>query len=191
MKNMNNKTKKWLVVAGCLVICAVLVVMIGNQFKTEPYTDQPLPNTSSEANDVTVDTNVAEKEKEVVVTIPDLTKLDSTKPESTDNGAVSTGTEQTIQGDVTKPEYTEEQMKNPDQKPNGDKVTEQDKVQEHEKVEPPKDVPKPDSKPSGGDTQNGKIYVPGFGWIEDNGGGGQGTVGESDGDINKQVGTMD
>ena len=38
--------------------------------------------------------------------------------------------------------------------------------------------------------EDGKIYVPGFGWITDNGGGGQGTTVDGDGDINKQVGNM-
>lgn len=36
----------------------------------------------------------------------------------------------------------------------------------------PEQKPKPESyKPQGGEKENGKIYVPGFGWIEDKGGG--------------------
>lgn len=188
MKNMNDKTKKWLTVAGCLVVCAVLVGVISTRFKTEPPQDEPLPTQSSQPSDVTVDPGTAEKEKEPVV-IPPSTST----PEPSNNGAVSSGTEQTIQPDVSKPEYTEDQLKDPTQKPNGDVVTEQDKPVEHDKVVQPTEPPKPQesSKPSGGDTKDGKIYVPGFGWIEDEGGGGQGVVGESDGDINKQVGTMD
>ena len=140
-------------------------------------------------SNVTVDPKVpqnTEKEKDVTIA-----PSDTTQPTSTDNGAVSSGTEQTIQGDVSKPEYTEEQLKNPEQKPNGDEVTEQDKPVDHDKVEKPKTTPKIDGQPQGGDTKDGKIYVPGFGWINDQGGGGQGTVGKSDGDINKQVGTID
>jgi len=57
-------------------------------------------------------------------------------------------------------------------------------------VEKPKDTPKNDNQPQGGETKDGKIYVPGFGWIDDNGGGGQGTTVDGDGDINKQVGNM-
>jgi len=109
---------------------------------------------------------------------------------STDNGAVSNGTEQTIQGNVSKPEYTEEQRKDPTQKPNSEKVTESPKAVDHDKVEQPKETPKSESQPQGGETKDGKIYVPGFGWIDDNGGGGQGTTVDGDGDINKQVGNM-
>ena len=41
-----------------------------------------------------------------------------------------------------------------------------------------------------GITNDGKIYVPGFGWIDDIGEG-QGTAVDGDGDINKQIGNMD
>ena len=188
MKNMNEKTKRWLLIAGGLALCMVLVVAITDQFKTEKPTDAPLPSQSSTVPDVTVDPNApdnAEKEKDVVIQMPD-----TTKSSESDNGAVDTGTEQTIQGDVTKPEYTEEKLKNPDQKPNGEPVTEKDKVQDHDKVETPVAPPKTDNQPQGGDVNSkGETYLPGFGWIQ-NSGENQGIVGESDGDINKQVGTM-
>ena len=186
MKNMNDKAKKWLTIVGCLALCAVLVVLIGQQFKTDKPTDDALPPESFGVSDVAVDPKVPDSaEKEISVTPPD-----TTQPASTDNGAVSSGTEQTIQGDVSKPEYTEEQLTDPTQKPNGEKVTEPPKPVEHDKVEKPKEAPKNDSQAQGGETKDGKIYVPGFGWITDNGGGGQGTTVDGDGDINKQVGNM-
>lgn len=189
MKNMNPKMKKWLTVAGCLTLCVVLVVLIGQQFKPPKPADDALLSQSSGVSDVTIDPKApdsSEKENEVTVTPPD-----TTQPTSSDNGAVSSGVEQTIQGDVSKPEYTEEQLKDPTQKPNGEKVTEPPKPVDHDKVEKPQDTPKNDSQPQGGETKDGKIYVPGFGWITDNGGGGQGTTVDGDGDINKQVGNMD
>jgi FtsZ-interacting cell division protein ZipA len=185
---MNNKMKKWLTVIGCLAICAVLVVLIGQQFKSPKPVDNPHPPQSSEVSDVTVEPSEpdsAEKGKEVVVTPPD-----TSQPVSTDNGAVSSGTEQTIQGDVSKPEYTEEQLQDSTQKPNGEKVTEPPTAVDHDKVEQPKETPKSESQPQGGETKDGKIYVPGFGWIDDIGDG-QGTTVDGDGDINKRVGIMD
>ena len=190
MKNMNAKTKKWLAIAGGLALCVVLVVLIGQRFQTPEQVDAPLPSQSSEVSDVTVEPpepdstepDSTEKEKEVVVTPPD-----TSQPVSTDNGAVSSGTEQTIQGDVSKPEYTEEQLKDPTQKPNGEKVTEPPKPVDHDKVEQPKETPKqePSSKPSGGGNS-----IPGFDNVP-NLGDNQVIEGKSDGDINKQVGTMD
>lgn len=41
-----------------------------------------------------------------------------------------------------------------------------------------------------GDTQGGSIYLEGFGWIPDEGGGSVQHNIDSDGDINKQVGNM-
>lgn len=182
MKNMNDKTKMWLLVAGGLALSAVLVVAITSQFRTEKPQDAPLLPPSSSASDVTVDPNApdnTEKEKNVVVQQPN-----TAPPASSDNGAVDKGTDQTIQGDAVKPEYTEEELKNPDQKPNGDPVTEQDKPQEHDKVETPVTPPQT-SKPSGGGNS-----IPGFDNVP-NLGENQVIEGKSDGDINKQVGTMD
>lgn len=180
MKNMNDKTKKWLLVAGGLALCAVLVVAITGQFKTEKPTDAPLPSQSSSVSDVTVDPSTpdnTEKEKDVVIQTPD-----ATPPASSDNGAVDTGTEQTIQGDVTKPEYTEEQLTNPNQKPNGDPVTEADTVQDHDKVETPVTPPAP-SKPSGGNS------IPGFDNVPD-GGANQGEYVDDMYENGNKVGTM-
>ena len=181
MKNISDKAKKRLTITGCLAICVVLVVLIGQQFKTDKPVDDPLPSQSSAVSDVTVDPNApdnAEKEKNMVIQLPD-----TTQPTSSGNGAVDKGTDQTIQGDVTKPEYNENELKNPDQKPNGEKITEQDKPVDHDKVEKSKDPPA-SSKPSGGNSIPGLDNVPNLG---EN----QVIEGKSDGDINKQVGTMD
>lgn len=179
MKNISDKAKKRLTITGCLAICVVLVVLIGQQFKTDKPVDDPLPPQSATVSDVTVNPNAPDNaEKEVVIQLPD-----TTQSTSSDNGAVDKGTDQTIQGDVTKPEYTDEQLKKPDQKPNGDPATETDKVKDHDKVEKPKDPPAP-SKPSGGNS------IPGFDNVP-NAGANQGEYVDGDGDINKQVGTMD
>lgn len=181
MKNISDKAKKRLTITGCLAICVVLVVLIGQQFKTDKPVDDPLPPQNSSVSGVTVDPNApdnAEKEKDVVIQLPD-----TTQPASSDNGAVDKGTDQTIQGDATKPEYTEKELKNPDQKPNGEKITEQDKPVDHDKEEKPKDPPA-SNKPSGGNS------IPGFDNVPD-GGANQVIEVDGDGDINKQVGTMD
>lgn len=185
MKNMNDKTKRWLFIAGGLALSAVLVVAIAGQFRTPPIQDVDIPPQRSSSQNVTVDTpDIAEKEDDIVVPPIQIPE------ESESANGVDKGNEQTIQPDISeKPTYTEEELKNPDQKPNGDKVTDGDKPQDHDKVEKPVTPPKRDNQPQGGDKKDGQIYVPGFGWIDDIGEG-QGTVGESDGDINKQVGIM-
>lgn len=184
MKNINDRLKKWLLIAGGLALSVVLVVAIMSQFKALPINDLDLPEQNSSTQKVEVENpDIAEKEDDIKV--PPIQIQEETK---TGNG-IDKGTEQTIQPDPIKPEYTDEQLKNPEQKPNGEKVTEQDKPIEHSKVEKPSTPPKSDSQPQGGEKKNGQIYVPGFGWIDDIGEG-QGTVVDGEGDINKQVGIM-
>ena len=55
MKNMNDKTKKWLVVAGGLAVSAVLLVLIAGTFKTPTAQDVDIPQSSSEVQDIVVD----------------------------------------------------------------------------------------------------------------------------------------
>lgn len=185
MKNMNEKTKKWLFIAGGLALSAVLMVAIAGQFRTAPIQDVDIPPQSSSSQDVTVDTpDITEKEDGI--TVPPI----QIPQESESTNGVDKGTEQTIQPNTSeKPTYTDEELKNPDQKPNGDKVTENDKPQDHDKVEKPVTPPKTDNQPQGGDKKDGQIYVPGFGWIDDIGEG-QGTVADDMYENGNKVGIM-
>ena len=185
MKNINEKVKKWLIISGGLVLSAVLLVAIMSQFKAPPINDLDLPDPYSTTQKVAVESpDMTEKENDIKVPPIEIEK------EPNNANGVDKGIEQTIQPDPIKPEYTDEQLKNPDQKPNGEKVTEKDKPVEHNKVEKPNTPPKSDNQPQGGDVNSkGEIYLPGFGWIK-NSGENQRIAGESDGDINKQVGIM-
>ena len=187
MNNINDKTKRRLIIASGLIISVILIVLISAQFKKEPIEDVVLPDQSIEANDVIIENPViTEKEDEIIVP-----EIEIPNTEKADNGGIDTGTEQTIQGDVEKPkEPTKEQLTDPTQKPNGEKVETPPEPVAHDKVEKPTETPKNNDVPQGGDTNNGKIYVSGFGWIDDVGEG-QGTAVDGEGDINKQIGNMD
>lgn len=58
-----------------------------------------------------------------------------------ENGADFTGTEQTIQGDSVKPEYTEEELKDPTKTPDGTPVEGTPEPQDHNNVTPPPEQP--------------------------------------------------
>lgn len=213
MKNINDKTKKWLVVSSGLLISLVLIFMISSKFQKEPIEETILPNQEKQASEKIVETlndkikidkeDTADKEKSIdeVDNINseengekedievEKIKIPDTKPN--DKNGVDKGTEQTIQKKVEKPkEPTKEQLKDPTHKPNGEKVTEPPKNVDHEKVEKPKEPPKKKDDPKGGDTNSkGQTYMPGFGWVE-NSGENKGTEVDGDGDINKQIGDM-
>lgn len=212
MKKINDNIKKWLVVAGGLVICAVLVAMISSQFQKEPLEDMVLPNEKTEVGNISIEKpndkgkeetrknedkiedvnskdNEDKTEKEEGIKVPPIKVTDT---QATNKNGIDKGTKQTIQKDAEKPkEPTKEELTDPTQKPNGEKVVEPPKNVDHDKVEKPVEPPKKKDEPKGGDTNNkGQTYLPGFGWIE-NSGENQGIKVDGDGDINKQVGNMD
>ena len=159
---MKNVSKKWLTVVGCLVVCAVLVVLIAGQFGNEPVTVDPLPTNSSQSSNVVVtqpDGDAADntEKKDPVEVKPEIPS--NTPDASGDNGAVSTGTEQTIQPDPVKPEPDEEALKDPTKKPDGTPVEGIPKSEDHDNVTPP---PAPPSTNTGGG-------LPGFDNVPDGG----------------------
>lgn len=185
---MKQSTKKWLVVAGGLALCAVLVVLIIGRFEKAPPQDAPLPTATSQPGGVVVqdpDTSGApesetpEKEDEAPVMKPNIPASTPTTSDA-GGGAVSSGTEQTIQPDPVKPTPSEDALKDPTQKPDGTPVEGTPTPVDHDKVTPP---PPPPSTNTGGG-------LPGFDNVPD-AGPNQVIEGQSDGDINKQVGIMD
>lgn len=175
---MKNSTKKWLTVAGCLAVCAVLVIAIASSFSKDKVTDDPLPPSSSQQSDVVVDPDSStpppsesgdEQKPEDDVTVRPETPDAGTGTDA-GNGADFTGTEQTIQSDPVKPEYTEEELKDPTKTPDGTPVEGTPEPQDHDTYEPPKDIPASSGEPQGGDVNEaGQTYLPGFGWIENSG----------------------
>ncbi|MGF7145466.1 hypothetical protein HNQ56_003909 [Anaerotaenia torta] len=182
---LTDKTKKRLTIAGLGVVCVVLVIAIASQFKPEApkgVSIQPSSTVSDEVNPADVIPSPSTE-----VTVPSINPTESSAPPA--GAGDSNGAEQSIQAEVTKPTEPPQEVKtDPSKTPDGQKV---DKVTpvEHDKVTKPENPPS--GTPESGDKKDGKIYVPGFGWIDDNGGGVQQNDVGSDGDINKQVGNMD
>lgn len=212
MKKINDNIKKWLVVAGGLVICAVLVAMISSRFQKEPLEDMVLPNEKTEVGNIIIEKpndkgkegtkenddkiedvnskdNEDKIEKEEGIKVPPIKVPDT---QVTNKNGVDKGTKQTIQKDAEKPkEPRKEELTDPTQKPNGEKVVEPPKNVDHDKVEKPIEPPKKKDEPKGGDTNNkGQTYLPGFGWIE-NSGENQGSKAEDMYENGNKVGNMD
>lgn len=176
---MNDKTKKRLVVAGGLVVCLVLITGISSQFKAEKQEDTTASAGSTQVAEVSVEpvSETSESEKEVVVTVPASTtarQTEETLPVQTDLS------EQKIQPDVTKPAATQPATQATTKAPATEGSKEETTAAaETQATTPETSVQLPTSpaaeteqkteegKAQGGDTQNGKIYVPGFGWIDE------------------------
>lgn len=71
MKTSNDRIKKWFILAGGLLICAVLVFMISSQFKKEPVGEVVLPDNEDIVNDI-----IAENNKQINIDKNNKDKID-------------------------------------------------------------------------------------------------------------------
>ena len=157
---MTDKTKRIILIAAGILLCAALVVGIVSRLAAVPMPIDPA------ISDDVPDT------KDPVVNISDPeVKVDSkTDGEQHDLGrdADNSGTEQTIQGTPTKPDAPEHPSKTekdhgPDDAPEADRNKETPPTYKPEQTE---GKPQP-TEPAGGSTNDaGQVYVPGFGYVD-------------------------
>lgn len=188
MSRLNTKNQRRLLVSGLAVLCialaAVLLTFVGGDKKNNPH---PAANNMSGKTEV----KKIQTPNKTEVPVPAVTKTPVTTSSYLQSGkdeVLNVDEQQKVEVTVAKtPKKPAEPakpvikdkktLKNPNKKPEYDKS--------QTTVEPK------NSQPKSGYKKNGKVYIPGFGWVKDEGGGGQGKVGKSNGDINKQVGSMD
>nr|WP_308625359.1 DUF6550 family protein [uncultured Eisenbergiella sp.] len=176
---LTEKTKKYLVLGGGAVLCVGLLIAISLQFGKAPAGEDKLPEESPAATELAVDSSIpasgsteeSTEEKEVVI-LPNTDAAEGTDTgQSVDTRPAQTDqTEQSIQPEVTKPAEPEETViSDPTQKPDGTKVETPPVPVEHEEVVTPAETTAAPGEPQGGETQDGKVYLPGFGWVTDTG----------------------
>ncbi len=173
---LSDRKKKRGIVTGISIMCIILVFAIVSRFKTETLieaeattaalvttTDTPTISTLSVTGEETA-TSVTTQE----VSVQPITSTEA-EIQNMDTGD-SSGIEQSIQPEVTKPaEPLEEAKKDPTKTPSGEKVT--TAVQAKESEVQSTTAPTQTSSSESQDNHEGEIYVPGFGCVEDNGGG--------------------
>lgn len=194
-----ERTKRYLAIGGGAVICIGLIAAISLQFGKAPAGEDTLPEESSAAAEIVVDLSDVQEEEtnadeELVINTETSTAVkteEGTQPVDS-RPAQTDQTEQSIQPDVTKPEKpSEEILTDPTQKPDGTKVETPPVPVEHEEVITPPETTPAAGEPQAGDTQDGQIYVPGFGWVENQGGGGSGTTADDMYENGNKIGIMD
>ena len=176
---MSDKTKRRLAIAGAAVICIALVVAIGMRFAKEPIRPDASSQEPVSSSDVAPDIQNSTEKKEVVVS-PQPTS----EPESSETLPPQTDLpEQKLQPDPVKPEAPAKP-----ELPKDADTTNPSKPPEY-KPEDTEKKPAAESKPQGGETKDGKIYVPGFGWIDDIGEG-QGSTADDMYENGNKIGDM-
>lgn len=192
MMNISDKTKRSFLIAGLCIIGVVLIFAISSQFQKETPAGGELDPPTLAEGEVTPDINNIEEtsekinEKDLVIQLDEPVTIPVDKPADQTDKPV-----QNLQPDVTKPpEPSESQKTDPSKNPDGEKV---DKVQaiDHDSVKKPDNPPPPQSnEPKGGEKKDGKVYFPGFGWIDDEGGGSSGTTAEDMYENGNKIGNM-
>ncbi|MDR1772292.1 MAG: hypothetical protein LBS02_16925 [Hungatella sp.] len=192
---LSDRKKKWGIVTGISVMCIILVIAIVSRFKKETLIEAEATTAAmiTTTDSPTISTLSVTGEE---TTNPVTTKEGSVQPTSTEaeiqnmDTGDSSGTEQSIQPEVTKPaEPLEEAKKDPTKTPSGEKIT--TAVQAEESEVQSTTEPSQTSSSESEDNHEGEIYVPGFGWVEDNGGSVSGTTAEDMFENGNKIGSMD
>lgn len=171
---LTDKTKKRLTLAELGVLSAVFVVAIAAQFRTVTPADRKA-DASSTASDASVPSisapGAAGSSPDVSVPAVSAPDTASQNGGAKDTGD-SSGTDQSIQAQVSKPSAPSSEAKtNPNQTPDGKKASKTDNGT------PTADSSAEPSTPKSGDKNSkGQVYFPGFGWVDDEGGGTSGTT---------------
>ena len=169
---MSDKTKKTLTVVGLAALCVVLVIGISKSLYKEPEQTVAMGTEVEEVTEVIVETEstqqAVEEDTEEVPALIIETEVQTELEEGT----------QELQPEAEKTE---------EEKPETPPETEP----KEENEQPTEPTPPANDTPSNGDTQDGMIYIEGFGWIENEGGGGSGTVDEDMYETGNKVGIMD
>jgi len=181
---MAEKEKRTLIVLGGLVVCVALVWAIAVQFSRPANADdatvknaaaqsvEPEGITAEPAStpDIVIDTQTPQETESPSETAERI-------PEQTDK------TEQVIQANPVKP------TEKPDYTPTQEQL-DSGKVPTNSDVAPVTVANETPTTPTNGGTA-GQVYVPGFGWVEDEGGGGTAIPVEDMYENGNKVGTMD
>lgn len=185
---LSNKQKKYFTIAGCVVLGITLIVAIGSQFLKTPTKDVLI---QKEAPGMQVVVAELEKgggieETEILIRTEHTAQTDAeVLPAQTDQK------EQELQVEVTKPEEaSEESLLDSTKKPDGETVEGLPEAVAHEEVQKPEEPITKGEMPQAGDTKGGQIYIPGFGWMNNEGGGASGRTAKDMYENGNKIGLM-
>ena len=180
---MKDSTKKRLIIAGLAAVCVLLIFGISRVLYKEPVQELPKESKPTEEIELMVDTEETgqvHKETESTKETKELI-IETEKENSVESG------KQEIQ---QTPEKTEDEK--PEEPPALTEDADTTKPDAPPAYEKPEDTTPPaDDTPSHGDTKDDMIYIDGFGWVPNEGGGGSGSNADDMYENGNKVGIMD
>ena len=183
---MTMKTKRGLAVGGGTVLCAALAILIAARFAPEPEAAAPDTSDISSTTSISVEISTAKHEETKPIEIekpaestiiPDNVTPTESDPEKEAADFIEDGGIK-INQDFSEPEKTESAPQNEPPEPpkieDEEMLTNPDKEPTYEPEQTEVKQPEtPSDTPKHGDTKDGMIYIDGFGWVVDHGGGGR------------------
>lgn len=180
---MKDSTKKRLIIVGLAVVCVLLIFGISKALYKEPVQTIPEESKSKEEVELMVDTEKTGQVQEEAESTEETKEL---VIEAETENSVESG-KQEIQPE---PEKTED--KKPEEPPALTEDADTTKPNTPPTYEEPEETTPPaDNTPSHGDTKDGMIYIDGFGWVPNEGGGGSGSTADDMYENGNKVGIMD
>lgn len=187
---MKERTKRILILGGMTALCGVLLFGISRALYREPDGEAIKEELAGEEDYLTMQTGdeTIQDQAEEMSTEPDTAEIKSTELSIRMEG--ESGIESTDQQIQPTPQKTED--KKPTEPPTVGTDTEEPRTEpSHEEKTDEKPQEKTDSTPAHGSTKDGMIYIDGFGWIPNQGGGGSGTAAGDMYENGNKVGIMD
>ena len=183
---MTMKTKRGLAVGGGTALCAALAILIAARFAPEPEATAPDTSDTSSTTSISVEISTAKREETKPIEIekpaestiiPDNVTPTESDPEKEAADFIEDGGIK-INQDFSEPEKTESAPQNEPPEPpkieDEEMLTNPDKEPTYEPEQTEVKQPEtPSDTPKHGDTKDGMIYIDGFGWVVDHGGGGR------------------
>lgn len=184
---MTMKTKRGLAVGGGTVLCAALAILIAARFTPESEATAPDTSETSSTTSISVEISTAKREETKPIEIekpaestiaPDNSTPTKSDPENEASDFIDSGGIE-INQDFSEPEKPESDIQSeppaPPQIKDEEMLTNPDKEPTYESEQTDVKQPEtPSDTPKHGDTKDGMIYIDGFGWVVDEGGGGRG-----------------
>lgn len=184
MAKFSDKTKKQMLIGGLGALCTVLAVVLTVSFSGRNPSQDTVAAASGSPSGVSVGGISSSSKPEV--SVPPVSSAPNQSASS--DPVLDVTKEQHIETSLTESSGPSSEPKKPTVSDssalnNSSKKPTYSKEQTH----PNQTV----SQPKTGDKKSGMIYVDGFGWVKNEGGGAAGETIDGDGDINKIVGKMD
>ena len=185
---MTMKTKRGLAVGGGTALCAALAILIAARFAPEPEATAPDTSDTSSTTSISVEISTAKRDETKPIEIenpvestivPDNGTPTESDPEKEAADFIGDGGIE-IEQNFPEPEKAESAPQNEPPEPpkieDEEMLTNPDKepTYESEQTEIKPQPETPSDTPKHGDKKDGMIYINGFGWIKDEGGGGIG-----------------